>query len=438
MINKEELLVLIHEFLEQTQKKEWKPGIDLVQYSGNIFDSTEYVAAISSLLTGWLGLNTAGYKFEHAFPKLLGKNFGSLTNSGSSANLLMLSALTSKRSFGLKPGAKVLVAASGFPTTVNPVIQLGFKPIFVDIELDTLNLNLDLVEDTLKNDPEITVMMFAHALGNPPDMDRVMQLVDKYGLIFLEDCCDALGSEYDGNLLGSYGYLSSCSFYPAHHMTIGEGGFIASNNRETDKIIKSFRDWGRGCYCNGKASLCATGTCNKRFSNWMPELPNEVFDHKYIYNEIGYNLKPIELQAAIGLEQIKKLDEFKIKRISNHSRLYNIFEKYSEYFILPKATEKSNPNWFAFVLTVKDGAPFNRTKFCAFLETNKIQTRPYFAGNLLLQPAYSSMFEAIGAKEKYPMATKSTTDTFFLGCSPIITDEQLDWVEEVVNKFFKQ
>lgn len=433
----DEILKLVSEFIkEKKSKKEWVAGKDLVQYAGDYFNEDEYIAAVKTLLGGWLVLGAEGTRFESRFPKRLGKKLGILTNSGSSANLLMMAALTSKRGLNLPKGTKVLTPIAGFPTTINPIIQLGFTPVFVDIELESLNLDLDQVEQKLKEDPEIKVITFAHVLGNPPNMDRLMELVEKYNLIFLEDCCDALGSTYKGRDLGSYGKMASCSFYPAHHITMGEGGFVACNDLETERILRSFRDWGRGCYCVGKQNQIECGMCNSRFNNWLPALPNEVFDHKYVYEEIGYNLKPIELQAAIAFVQMQKLGEIGQIRRKNHARIVNIFKPYEDYFILPKATEGADPDWFAVALTIKDTSKFSRADFCQFLESHKIQTRPYFAGNIMLQPAYEGLMDSETVIKDYPIARKVTTDTFFLGCSPVITNEQIDYIETIVNKFF--
>ena len=433
----DEILKLVEEYIkEKDSKKEWVAGKDLVQYAGNYFDEKEYVAAVKTLLGGWLVLGQEGIRFESRFPKRLGKKLGILTNSGSSANLLMLAALTSKRGMNLPKGTKVLTPIAGFPTTINPILQLGFTPVFVDIELDSLNLDLDQVEQKLKEDPEIKIITFAHVLGNPPNMDRLMELIEKYNLILLEDCCDALGSTYKGQMLGSYGKMASCSFYPAHHITMGEGGFVACNDMETERILRSFRDWGRGCYCVGKQNQIECGMCGQRFSNWLPSLPNDVFDHKYTYEEIGYNLKPIEMQAAMAFVQMQKLEEIGQIRRKNHKLIVSLFEKYSEYFILPRATEGADPDWFAVALTVKDNAGFTRADFCQFLEANKIQTRPYFAGNIMLQPAYEGIMDAEQVIKDFPVARKVTTDTFFLGCSPVITEEQIEYIKTIVDKFF--
>lgn len=420
--------------LKRKQTKKWIKGKDTVQYAGNYFDDEEYIAGIDCFLDGWLVLGDHGLRFERQFKEKLGKQHGALVNSGSSANLLMITALKSKRLYNFGPETKIITPAAGFPTTINPIIQNGFQPVFVDIEVDTLNLNLDQVEQAAKNGAK--VLAFAHVLGNPPNMDKLMEIVDKYNLILLEDCCDALGSKYDGKLLGSFGQFASCSFYPAHHITMGEGGFVASKTDEQDTVIKSLREWGRGCYCSGKGASCLrNGMCKKRFSEWLPSFPGVIFDHKYVYEEIGYNLKPIEMQAAIGLVQLKKLDKIIELRKKNFNRLYQIFSKYDKIFHLPKATEKSDPSWFAFPLTLRDGIGLKRNEFTMYLEDNKIQTRNYFGGNVLLQPAYEGIYSG-NPKKDFPVATKVTTDTFFLGTSPVITDEQLDYIEDVVTTYF--
>jgi CDP-6-deoxy-D-xylo-4-hexulose-3-dehydrase len=435
MIN---ILQAIETFIKQKHSlKKWEAGKDWVQYAGPFFDDKEYTAAVKSLLNEWLVLGQDAITFETVFPKQFNKEYGVLTNSGSSSNLLMMLAMTSKRLYNLPKGTKVITPIAGFPTTLNPIFQVGFEPVFVDIDLDTLNLNLDQVEEMAKKGAKI--ITFAHVLGNPPNMDRLMDIINKYNLIFLEDCCDALGSTYKEKPLGGFGELASCSFYPAHHITMGEGGFVACNTKLQEIVTRSFREWGRGCYCVGKkAGLSKNGSCGNRFSNWLPELPDEIFDHKYVYDEIGYNLKPIELQASIGLEQIKKLPEIHRRRKENHFALCDVFRPYEEYFILPKATEHSDPSWFAFAVTIKDNVHFKRKDIVDHFESNKIQTRPYFAGNIMLQPAYNGLIDKTEVISKYPVARKITTDTFFLGTSPVITLEQIQYIKEVLLSFIKK
>lgn len=434
-VTKEQILDLVSKYMESKRaSKTWTAGKDWVQYAGPYFDESEYVGAVNTLLDEWLALGEDAIKFEKSFCKLLGHSYGIVTNSGSSSNLLMWSA--AKKYFKIPEGERVIVPVAGFPTTVNPIIQCGLTPEFVDIELDTLNLNLVEVHRAAMRG--IKYITFAHVLGNPPDMRELRELITKYNLILLEDCCDALGSTYENVPIGGDGYMSTCSFYPAHHMTMGEGGFVACKNKELEILARSFREWGRGCYCVGrKANLSTKGSCGCRFSNWLPSIPDEIFDHKYVYDNIGYNLKPIELQCSIGLEQMKKLPTIHKKRRENHQRLSKIFAPYEDFFHIHKATPLSDPSWFAFPITVKDTCPFGRSYFTRYMEDNKIQTRNYFGGNLLLQPAYAHINTNVDAKKNFPVATKVTTDTLFLGTSPVITQEQLDYVEERVDNFFK-
>jgi len=443
MPTKEYIQSLVAEYIiDKHKNKTWTAGKDWVQYAGPYFDEKEYVKAIGTLLDEWLVLGNDAIEFEKKFAPLLGKKYGIIVNSGSSANLIMMA--TAKQYYGWKDGDKVIVPVAGFPTTVNPIIQCGLIPMFVDIELDTLNLNLDQTERACKSGA--VAITFAHVLGNPPDMDRVMEIVRKYNLILLEDCCDALGSTYDGRPTGHDGVMATCSFYPAHHITMGEGGFVACANQELEKIARSFREWGRSCYCVGKkANLSTKGSCGCRFKQWLPSLPGEIFDHKYVYDNIGYNMKPLELQASIGLIQLEKLPEIHKQRKANHTYLMEIFTPHEKYFHMHKATPKSDPSWFAFPLTIKDNAPFKRFEFTKYLEDNKIQTRNYFGGNLLLQPLYKDIkFQCwMGGvisdpKIQFPIATKVTTNTFFLGVSPVITRDQLDYVRETIELFFKK
>lgn len=419
----------------KSKSNQWIAGTDWVQYSGSVLDEREYIAVIECLLEGWLALGENGIRFENKFPKRLGKEHGCLTNSGSSANLLMIAALGSKKLWNLPKGSKIITPVAGFPTTINPIIQNGFTPVFIDIEMDTFNLNIEQLENAAKNGA--SALVFAHVLGNPPNMDAVMDIVRRYNLILVEDCCDALGSTYKGQVLGSFGEMATCSFYPAHHITMGEGGFIATKTKDQEMLLKSLREWGRGCYCSGKAASCLkNGMCKKRFSNWLPSLPDEVFDHKYIYEEIGYNLKPLDLQAAMGLVQLEKLDSIIETRKHNYRRLFQVFSRYEDKFILPKATEGSDPSWFAFPITVKADAGFKRTELTMFFEDNKIQTRNYFGGNILLQPGYAHLAQGDPIAD-FPNATTATISTFFLGTSPRITDPQIDYIEEILTNFMK-
>ena len=441
-MSKENILDAIAEFIkEKNAAKTWTAGKDMVNYAGPFFDHEEIVAAAGTLLDGWLVMGKDCLRFETKFPKYFGKDHGVITNSGSSANLLMMAALKSKRGYNFPPGTKVLMPIAGFPTTLNPTLQMGFIPVFLDIEYETLNLDLTLAEALIKKH-DIKVITFAHVLGNSPDMDQLMDLVNRYNLVLLEDCCDALGSTYDGKAIGSHGHMASCSFYPAHTITMGEGGFVSCNDKNTETIVRSLREWGRGCYCVGpEANKLKCGTCKERFKEWLPSLPGEIFVHKYVYDEIGYNLKPIELQGSMGLKQLDKLPEIIRLRKRNYKLLFDIYEKYEKFFFLPRARAKCDPAWFAFPLTIRKDAPFKRADIIDFLEDAKIQTRPYFAGNIMLQPAYKDLNLIMNddeIKNNYPVATHVTTHTFFHGTSPVITEEQIAYIGTIVDQFMSK
>ena len=414
--------------------RKWEAGVDWVQYSGTWYDNKEYESIILSLMKGWFGVGNQAMRFEQEFSRHFNKKHGIFVNSGSSANLLMLSALKSKNGYNMPLGTKVICPIAGFPTTINPIYQVGFEPVFVDIELDSLNIDTTIAHDVVDRNTDIKAMIFAHALGNCPDMGKVMEIVKTYDLIFLEDCCDALGSIYNGHQLGSYGVMASCSFAPAHHISTGVGGMVCANDDKLEKVMRSLASWGRSCFCSGKASLLSNGTCGCRFSDWIPDMPNEIFDHKYIYTEIGYNMVPLELQAAIGRVQLEKLPEIIKRRNDNYNKLYSIFSNYEDVFHLHKAQKRAFVSWFGFPVTLKDGVKFKRHELCQYFESKKIQTRPYFAGNLMMQPAYS---DKISKSElvKYPVANKVMKGTFFLGVSPLVTDEMIDYIGEVLKEF---
>lgn len=438
----EQILNLVSEYVSEKQESEkWTAGEDWISYSGPIFDEQEYLVAVRQILDGWMIFGKNAREFENKFPAKLGKLYGSLTNSGSSANLLMVAATKSRRfKKQLKDGDKIITPVVCFPTTINPIIQNNLIPVFVDVELPSVNLDLDKVEELLEKDSDIKGIMFAHVLGNPPDMDRLMALVEKYNLVFLEDACDALGSYYDGKKLGSYGDMSTCSFFPAHHMTTGEGGFIATNSQRTRTILASIRDWGRACYCNTMkpGNVTSATACGNRFKNWLPGRPDAVYDHRYVFDEVGYNLKPLDLQAAMGLKQIEKLPMLDSARRKNWNKLKAIFEPYSQYFHMPEATEKADPCWFAFLLTIKDNAPFSRFDIVDHLEAAKIQTRSYFSGNILAHPGYIHMAPDYGDMDKaFPNAQLVTTNSFFLGTYAGLTDDKLEYIKNAVDDFFR-
>ena len=435
------ILKLVEEYIdEKRQNESWTPGEDWISYSGPHYDKNEYREAIKSLLNEWLIFGKDSNLFEMAFPRHLGMKYGCLVNSGSSANLLMMAATKSKKGFDLPEGSKIITPVVGFPTTINPIIQLGFKPVFVDVTLPDLNLDLNQVEELVKNDPEIRAITFAHVLGNPPDMDRLMKIVRENDLIFLEDSCDALGSTYRGKKLGSFGDISTCSFFPAHHMTMGEGGFVATNSKKIRKAVSSLRDWGRACYCNTmKPGNVVDGTaCGNRFKNWLPGLKEAVYDHRYVFDDIGFNLKPLDLQASMGLEQLKKLPEMDHARKFNFLKLNEVFKPYEKYFHLPKATRNSDPCWFAYLMTVKKDAPFKKQDIISYLENKKIQTRSFFAGNILTHPGYHHMASDYGdLDEMFPVAQQVTTNSFFLGTFIGITDDKIRYIKKAVDEFFE-
>ena len=434
MVTKKQILDLVDEYITEKNALPWDMEEDWVAYSGPFFDSDEYMAAVDSLLDGWLIFGKKARDFEIEFPKYLGKTQGSLTNSGSSANLLMVAAAV--KQYDLTPVSKIITPVVCFPTTINPLLQHNLHPVFVDVTLPDLNLDLDQVESLLEADPDIRGIMFAHVLGNPPDMDRLMSLVEKYDLLFLEDACDSLGSTYDGEKLGSFGAMSTCSFFPAHHMTMGEGGFVATNSKSDSIAVASLRDWGRACYCNTlkPGSVMKGSACGDRFKNWLPGMPEAVFDHRYVFASVGYNLKPLELQAAMGLEQLKKLPIMDEARRKNYALLDIIFSKYKEFFHLPEATEKADPCWFAYLLTVKEGAPFSREEFVRHMEGARIQTRSYFSGNILAHPGYSHL----RTQQAFPVADIVTTNSFFLGTFAGIRAEHLQYIEKTVDTFFSE
>lgn len=445
----EKILELVSEYIKDKKGEEsFTAGEDWVKYSGPYFDDKEYVAAVETLLSEWLIFGEKAREFEQTFaPNHMGRKYGALTNSGSSANLLMVSSLTSRKKMNkwyIPPGSKFITPVVCFPTTLNPLIQNGFEPVFVDVDIPSLNPNLDEVEQILKKareegDDSIRGIMFAHVLGNPPDLDRLMKLVDEYDLIFLEDACDALGSTYKGKKLGTFGLMSTCSFFPAHHMTMGEGGFIATDEYRLKTMLNSFRDWGRACYCNErKPGDVTSGTaCGNRFSTWFPDQPDVTYDHRYVFDEIGYNIKPLDLQAAMGLQQLDKLPGMDQARRDNFRKLTEIFAPYESYFHMPEATEGADPCWFGFLLTVKEDAPFSKQVLVNFLEDSKIQTRSYFTGNVLYHPGYKHLTNLLASqlRDRYPNAHLATKNTFFLGTFIGLTDEKISYIKEKVDDF---
>ncbi len=409
------------------------PGETTVQYAGNVFGPEETQAAMDVLLRGWLGLSECGLRLEQELSAWLGQPGGVLANSGSSANLLCISALLSPRfRRPLKPGDEVITHCAGFPTTVNPIIQRGLVPVFVDVEIGSYNLMLERLERCVT--PKTRAVSFAHTLGNPVDMEFLTDFCTQHDLVLLEDCCDALGGTFNRKRVGSFGEFSTLSMYPSHHITIGEGGFAAAATEENREILRSLRDWGRACWCGGENSLLAHGTCGNRFSKWLDGM-DVVVDHKYIYSEIGFNLRPIELQAAIGLEQVKRLDGFIAQRRKNFKRYYDFFKQYEDLFHLPVWDARANPSWFAFPLTIKKTSPFSKPELVQYLESKKVQTRDLFAGNLLRHSAYRNVpHRVVGDLNNSDLLI---TNTFFIGVYPGLTDAMIEYVCQVVREFMK-
>lgn len=406
------------------------PGDTYVRYSGRVYDSAEITALVDSALDFWLTAGRFAKEFETGLARFLGVEYCNLTNSGSSANLLALAALTSP-TLGerrLKPGDEVITTACTFPTSANPIIQNGLVPVFVDVTLDTLNVDSDQIGEALSEKSK--AVFLAHTLGNPFNIDKVTEITDAEGLWLIEDSCDALGSKYDGRYTGSFGHIGTFSFYPAHHVTTGEGGATVTNDPDLKKLIESFRDWGRDCWCEPGRD----NTCGKRFSSQMGTLP-PGYDHKYIYTHIGYNLKITEMQAAIGVAQLQKLPDFIQSRKENWAMLFDGLKKYEEFFILPRPTPNSIPSWFGFALTVRRGSPFSRNQIVNHLEQKKIATRMLFAGNLTRQPSFENVkYRVVGGLENTDTVMN---DTFWVGVYPGIGGAEIEYILSVFDDFIR-
>lgn len=415
------------------QTEEFVAGKSRITYSGRVFDEQELVNLISSSLDFWLTAGPYAEKFEKGFAEKLGVRYCSLVNSGSSANLLAVMALTSPKlgDRQLRKGDEVITVAAGFPTTINPVIQAGAVPVFVDVTLPSYNIDVSMLE-AAKSDRTKAVML-AHTLGNPFDLDKVTAFCKEYNLWLIEDNCDSLGSLYKGRLTGTFGDIGTSSFYPPHHITMGEGGAVYTNSSSLNMVVESLRDWGRDCRCPpGKDN-----TCGKRFDLQLGTLP-KGYDHKYMYSHFGYNLKATDMQAAIGCAQLEKLDSFIAARRKNWQFLYDGLKDLQDVFILPEATPKSEPSWFGFMLTVRQNAPFSRDQIVRHLEQNNIQTRTLFAGNFVRQPAFDQIRKQ---KNAYKIAGKlENTDiimnqSFWLGVYPGLSRLMLKYIIECVRKF---
>ena len=406
------------------------PGKSRVPYAGRVYDEKELCNLVDASLDFWLTAGRYSESFESDLAELLDIDTALLVNSGSSANLVAFSALTSPllRDRRIKPGDEVITVAAGFPTTVNPIIQNQAIPVFVDVELGTYVPTLDAIKKAIS--PRTKAVMIAHTMGIPFDAAGLRKLCDEQGLWLIEDCCDALGSKLDGKYLGTFGDLATLSFYPAHQITMGEGGAVLTDDDQLARIARSFRDWGRDCYCSGGEN----NTCGKRFTQQFGTLPFG-YDHKYVYSHIGYNLKVTDLQAAIGCAQLEKLDTFIKARRSNWETLYNALEPYSDYLILPETPANTEPCYFGFVITVRKDAGFTRNELTVFLEEARIETRNLFCGNLIRHPAYEQIeYRVAGDLEN---TDTIMNNTFFIGVYPGLKPEQIEYVAEVFHRFFR-
>jgi CDP-6-deoxy-D-xylo-4-hexulose-3-dehydrase len=426
-----EILSLVTQFVASKNKPEtFIPGATPVPVSGKVLDDADFKNLVGAALDGWLTYGEHAENFERALAKYIGARSALLVNSGSSANLVALSALTSSKlgEKRLLPGDEVITAAMGFPTTVNPIIQNGLIPVFVDVSIPTYDAVIEQIEEAISK--KTRAIMMAHTLGNPFNVEAITDICKRHNLWLIEDNCDALGSTYGGKRTGSFGDLATISFYPAHHITTGEGGAILAKSPLVRRQLESFRDWGRDCYC-------ATGqdnTCQKRFAWQLGSLP-EGYDHKYIYSHIGYNLKGTDLQAALGLSQLAKIEGFHEARKNNFRFLYDALVKVPD-FTMPEATKNSDPSWFGFPITLKDESPINREELLRFLDSRLIGTRLMFAGNILRQPGYVDIpRRVVGNLEN---ADKIMRRSFWLGVYPGLTEKMLEYVVENIFEFVKQ
>ena len=427
---REEIAALVTKYAkEQYKPQAFIGGETVIPPSGKLLGEEELQNMVSASLDGWLTTGRFNKQFEEGLAKFLGVKYCLSVNSGSSANLVAFSTITSPKlgDRAVKKGDEVIGVAAGFPTTVNPIIQFGAVPVFVDVDIKTHNINVDLIEAAIG--PKTKAIMLAHALGNPFNVKKVKEICDKYNLWLIEDTCDALGAEYNGQKCGTFGDIGTLSFYPAHHMTMGEGGAVFMNNPELKVIAESFRDWGRDCYC---APGC-DNTCGCRFEQKLGDLPFG-YDHKYVYSHSGYNLKITDMQAACGLAQLGKLDYFIEKRRSNYAYLREKLETLTEFIHLPVPTENSKPSWFGFPITLKDGCGVSRVDVTKFLDSHKIGSRLLFAGNLLKQPYFKEVeYRVVG---ELTHTDKTMNDTFWVGIQPALNEEHFDFVAEKLEELF--
>lgn len=425
-----QIAALVSEYAkEQYEPKSFVPGVTVIPPSGKLLGEEELQNMVAASLDGWLTTGRFNKLFEEKLAQFLGVKYCLSVNSGSSANLVAFSTITSPKlgDRAVKKGDEVIGVAAGFPTTVNPIVQFGAIPVFVDVDIKTHNVNADLIEAAIT--PKTKAIMLAHALGNPFNVVKVKELCDKYNLWLIEDTCDALGAEFNGQKCGTFGDIGTLSFYPAHHMTMGEGGAVFMNNPQLKVIAESFRDWGRDCYCPPGCD----NTCGCRFEQKHGDLPFG-YDHKYVYSHSGYNLKITDMQAACGLAQLDKLEFFIQRRRENYAYLRSRLETLTEFLELPEPTPNSNPSWFGFPLTVKPEAGVTRVELTRFLDDNKIGSRLLFAGNLLKQPYFKDVEYRVVGDLIHTDITMN--NTFWIGVQPALTNEQLDFVANKLEEFF--
>jgi CDP-4-dehydro-6-deoxyglucose reductase, E1 len=430
---RQSILARVAEYYEKVHHNPpFVPGQSTVQYAGRVFDASEMQNMVGAVLDFWLTAGPYAQEFERKLGKFLGVREIIPVNSGSSANLVAVTTLCSRQlPEGLRPGDEVIVPAVSFPTTVNPIIQNGLTPVFIDSCLGDFNLNVDQLEEAMS--PRTRGLFFAHTLGNPANMDAITAFVKRHDLFLLEDTCDALGSFWEGQRLGTFGEMATISFYPAHHITMGEGGAVFTNRPKLAKIARAVRDWGRDCYCGYDNPI--NGKCGLRFEREVPGIPG-YYDHRYFYSEIGYNLKLTDPQAAMGLAQLEKLPEFIRRRKDNFTYLYEGLQPYEEFLMLPTWHSKADPSWFALPLLVRPDAPFMRHELTRFLEMHRVQTRLIFAGNILRQPAYEHITHR--AVEDLSGSDQIMRGGFFVGVYPGLDKPRLDYMLDIFGRFFKQ
>ena len=426
-----EILSLVNDYSDiNFKQKEFVPGISEVPVSGKVIGSLELKNMVEASLDGWLTTGRFNEKFEKKLANFLRIKCLLTVNSGSSANLIAFSTLTSLKlkEKAIQKGDEVITVAAGFPTTVNPIIQFGAIPVFIDVKIPTYNIDENLVEEAITN--KTKAIMLAHTLGNPFNVKKIKEICEKYNLWLIEDSCDALGSKFDNQNIGTFGDLATLSFYPAHHITMGEGGAVFTNSKKLERIAESFRDWGRDCYCEpGKDN-----TCNKRFEWKLGDLPFG-YDHKYTYSHLGYNMKITDMQAACGLAQLERLEQFIIKRKENFNFLHKNLKHLEEFLILPEAEKNSDPSWFGFPLSLRKNNRFNRNDLIKYLNDNKIGTRLLFSGNLIKQPYMKDV------NFKVQRELKNTDfvmeNTFWIGLYPGLSKEHLEFSSNQIKNFFK-